>query len=58
MAAGLAGKLEERFSAEVELIESRGGAYEIMVDGELFFSKLLTGHFPNDERLLQDLEDY
>jgi selT/selW/selH-like putative selenoprotein len=42
----------------VELIESRGGAYEITVDGDLFFSKRMTGHFPNDERILQDLENH
>ncbi|MBN1957316.1 MAG: Rdx family protein [Desulfuromonadales bacterium] len=50
--------MQERYGADVELIESRGGAYEITVDGELFFSKLLTGHFPNDERILRDLEDF
>ncbi|MCW8859979.1 MAG: Rdx family protein [Deltaproteobacteria bacterium] len=58
MAASLATQLKERFSAEVELIESRGGAYEITVDGDLFFSKRMTGHFPNDERILQDLENH
>jgi selT/selW/selH-like putative selenoprotein len=51
----LATHLVKEYDVEVHLIESRGGAYEITVDGELFFSKLLTGHFPNDDRIIQDL---
>jgi selT/selW/selH-like putative selenoprotein len=47
--------LREAFDAEVELIESRGGVFEVVVDGELVFSKQATGHFPNVERLLEDL---
>ena len=58
MAASLAARLKERFAADLTLIESHGGAFEITVDGELFFSKHLTGHFPNVERLLLDLEKY
>jgi selT/selW/selH-like putative selenoprotein len=48
--------LKEEFAAEVELIESRGGVFEVVVDGELVFSKQATGHFPNEERLLADLQ--
>ncbi|MBE9486401.1 MAG: Rdx family protein [Chloroflexi bacterium] len=48
----------KKFAAEVELIESHGGAYEITIDGELFFSKKTTGHFPNEERLVKDIEKY
>ena len=58
MATSLAAKLKDRFAADLTLIESHGGAFEITVDGELFFSKRLTGHFPNVERLLQDLEKH
>jgi len=31
-----------------ELIESRGGAFEIRRDGELVFSKLSLGRFPEE----------
>jgi len=48
----------KEYDAVVDLIESRGGAYEITVNGDLFFSKLLTGHFPNDDRIIQDLADH
>ena len=42
--------LEERFGASVDLIEGRGGVFEIARDGALVFSKSATGRFPsNDE---------
>jgi selenoprotein W-related protein len=34
-----------------ELIPSRGGCFELTVDGELIHSKLRTGLFPDDEEL-------
>jgi len=33
-------------AAEVELVESSGGAFEVTVDGRLVFSKLQQGRFP------------
>ncbi len=35
-------------AAEVELIESSGGAFEIARDGKLLFSKKKLGRFPTD----------
>jgi selT/selW/selH-like putative selenoprotein len=32
--------------AKIELIESRGGAFEVRVDGRPVFSKLATKRFP------------
>ncbi len=32
--------------AEVELIESKGGVFEVVVDGALVFSKAALGRFP------------
>jgi selenoprotein W-related protein len=32
--------------AEVELVESGGGAFEVTVEGRRVFSKLETGRFP------------
>jgi selT/selW/selH-like putative selenoprotein len=46
-AVGLTAELEGTFpGAEVELVESRGGAFEVTVDGELVFSKLALKRFP------------
>ena len=42
--------MSERFSridgAEVELVKSSGGVFEITLDGELVYSKKATGRFP------------
>ena len=36
------------FGTKVKLIPSKGGAYEIEVDGKRIFSKLELGRFPDD----------
>ncbi len=38
----------EHFGASVELIESGGGAFEIVRDGALIFSKHETDRFPSN----------
>ncbi len=38
-------------AAEVELIESGGGVFEITRDGKLLFSKKKLGRFPTDEEI-------
>ena len=38
--------------AEIELIESAGGAFEIRVDGELIYSKLETGRHADPPEIL------
>jgi selenoprotein W-related protein len=38
---------------ELRLIPSSGGCFELTVDGELLYSKLQTGSFP-DERTMLD----
>ena len=37
--------------ADVEIIRSGGGAFEITIDGKLVYSKLELGRFPTDEEL-------
>jgi selenoprotein W-related protein len=36
-----------------ELIESRGGVFEIMVDGKKVFSKKALGRFPEPGEILE-----
>lgn len=36
---------------EVELIEGKGGAFEITRDGELVFSKRSLNRFPEDDEI-------
>ncbi|MCG6930220.1 MAG: Rdx family protein [Desulfofustis sp.] len=41
-------ELKKRYDADIELISSSGGVYEITVDGTLLFSKKKLGRFPED----------
>ena len=35
--------------ADLKLIPAGGGAFELTVNGELVYSKLATGEFPNED---------
>lgn len=37
--------------AQVDLVKSSGGAFEIHIDGRPAFSKLQTGRFPTDAEI-------
>jgi selenoprotein W-related protein len=37
------------------LIPSRGGCFELTVDGQLVYSKLQTGEFPDERKLVAQL---
>lgn len=39
------------FGADVELVESSGGVFEVSVDDRLVFSKKALGRFPEDGEL-------
>ena len=41
----------EKANADVELIKSSGGVFEIVVDGDLKFSKKALNRFPTDEEV-------
>ena len=41
----------EKFAAEVSLRSGRTGSFEITVDGNLAFSKLALGRFPEDDEI-------
>lgn len=41
----------EKVKAEVELVKSGGGVFEISRDGKLLFSKKQLGRFPTDEEI-------
>jgi len=40
----------------VQLIQSSGGVFEVVVDGELVYSKKMTGTFPDEMLLLRQIE--
>ncbi len=39
--------------AELKLIPSRGGCFELMVNGKLIYSKLQEGKFPDEKVMLE-----
>lgn len=43
--------LERLAGAEVRLVKSRGGVFEVTVDGVLKFSKKELGRFPSDDEV-------
>jgi len=42
---------------ELKLIPGKGGCFELKADGELVYSKLKTGEFPDEQTILQELEN-
>jgi selenoprotein W-related protein len=44
----------ERFGA-IKLIPADGGRFEISLDGELIYSKLKTGDFPENKEILEQI---
>jgi selenoprotein W-related protein len=45
----------ERFGA-LKLIPADGGRFEITLDGELIYSKLKTGDFPENQEILGQIK--
>ena len=40
---------------DFQLIPSKGGCFELKVNGQLVYSKLKTGQFPHDEDMVEEL---
>jgi selenoprotein W-related protein len=38
-----------------EMIPSKGGCFEVVVDGQLVYSKLDTGRFPDEAQIVDEL---
>jgi selenoprotein W-related protein len=45
----------DAFNVEAELIKGKGGVFDVVVDGQLIFSKHKTGRFPTNEELIERL---
>jgi len=56
IAAGLARSIEEATGLKTLLIPSReAGAFEVVADGEVIFSKKKSGRFPGNSEVLDSL---
>jgi len=54
----LTGKLLSQFKQQIrdlKLIPSSGGCFEVTANGELVYSKLQTGKFPDEEVVLKTI---
>ena len=41
--------------ADLVLVPSDGGRFEISIDGDLIYSKLKTGQFPDEEKIVAEV---
>lgn len=46
-------ELKEKFAAEIELKAGANGIYDVVVDGNLIFSKHKAGRFPELEEIVR-----
>mgnify|MGYP000962783044 CR=1 FL=1 len=52
-------KLLPRFKQRIKrftMVPSKGGCFELKVEGRLLYSKLKTGVFPDEKALLDEVE--
>jgi selenoprotein W-related protein len=49
----LAAALKEQVGIDPKLIEGSGGVFDVTLDGELIFSKKVTGRFPEDAEIVE-----
>ena len=53
----MAAELKQRYpDADIRLVQSSGGLFEVTVDGELVFSKKATGRHAKPGEVLQAVE--
>ena len=48
----MAAKIKETLGVEPRLIPEGRGIFDVMVDGNLVYSKFKTGTFPDDDQLV------
>ena len=54
MAARILSQYKQKL-AGLELVPSSGGCFELTLNGELVYSKLKTGTFPDEEAMLAEV---
>ena len=52
-AVGLAAELKEAYGIDPEIIPGKRGDFEVVVDGELVFSKKIMSRFPEEGEITQ-----
>ena len=49
----MAAEIKKEFGIEPTLIRSRGGVFEVILEGKVIFSKKRIGRFPEAEEIAQ-----
>ncbi len=52
----MAKALKERYGIKAKLIKSSGGVFEVVKDGQLLFSKMAKGRFPNHQEIFDKID--
>lgn len=52
----MAAEIKNRFNIAPQLIEGRGGVFDVKADGELIYSKRQTGRFPEHSEVIEALQ--
>lgn len=47
--------MKKHSGLEVELIKSSGGVFEVVIDGDLIYSKKQTGEFPDEMEIVRQV---
>ncbi len=55
MAAVLKDKYGDKLE-DINLVPSSGGAFEVSLDGDLIYSKLSTGRFPEEKEVIDAID--
>ena len=48
--------MESNFGTESQLVEGAGGIFDVVVDGQLVYSKHQTGDFPDEDTLIESIK--
>ena len=43
---------------ELKLIPDKGGCFELSLDGKLVYSKLKTGEFPDEQKMVETVQSH
>lgn len=57
MTAKLLGVYKQKIE-DLKLIPAGGGCFELTVDGDLLYSKLKTGRFPDEQSIIEAVGKY
>jgi selT/selW/selH-like putative selenoprotein len=52
----LAAKIQRAIGVQAQMIQSSGGVFEVVADGELLYSKKATGVFPEEDEIVRLLK--